>query len=147
MTFRGERIDIGARSLRVVRAGVDDDHPLVVCEHGAFGCAADWAVVQDKLAGLGLRSLAYDRAGLGYSDPGPSPRNGREINHDCEALLTALGDAGPLLLVGHSMGGLMVRLFALTRPERVVGLVLVDAMTPDIIDIPGGKWAILGFGH
>jgi pimeloyl-ACP methyl ester carboxylesterase len=147
VTFRGEMIDIGGRGLRTVRAGAGGASPLIVCEHGAFGCAADWAVVQEKLSALGLRSLAYDRAGLGYSDPGPAPRDGREINHDCEALLTALGETGPLLLVGHSMGGLMVRLFALTRPERVVGLVLVDAMTPEIIDIPGGRPAILGFGR
>ncbi len=140
-------IDIGARRLRVVRAGPAGPSPLIVCEHGAFGCAADWAVVQEKLVALGLRSLAYDRAGLGYSDPGPSPRDGREINQDCEALLAAIGEGGPVLLVGHSMGGLMVRLFALTRPERVVGLVLVDAMTPEIIDIPGGRRAIQGFGR
>ena len=140
-------VDIGGRNLRAVRAGPEDTQPLIVCEHGAFGCAADWTVVQDRLAALGLRSLAYDRAGLGYSDPGPAPRDGREINHDCDALLAALGEAGPLLLMGHSMGGLMVRLFALTRPERVVGLVLVDAMTPDILDIPGGRRAIMGFGR
>lgn len=147
MTYRGEMIDIGARRLRTVRVGPGSDGPLIVCEHGAFGCAADWAVVQDKLEALGLRSLAYDRAGLGYSDPGPAPRDGREINHDCDALLAALGESGPVLLVGHSMGGLMARLFALTRPQRVVGLVLADAMTPDILDIPGGHGAVLGFGR
>ena len=65
ITFHGERIDIGGRGLRVVRAGPTTDGPLVVCEHGAFGCAADWAVVQDRLTAQGLRSLAYDRAGLG----------------------------------------------------------------------------------
>jgi pimeloyl-ACP methyl ester carboxylesterase len=146
--YRGDRIDIGGRCLRVVRAGpAASEMPLVVCEHGAFGCAADWAVVQAKLAAKGLRSLAYDRAGLGHSDPGPEPRDGRAINDDLEALLAKLGEAGPILLVGHSMGGLMVRLFALERTHPIAGMVLVDAMTPDIIDLPGGAGAIRGFGR
>src|SRR5262245_48192164 len=130
-TIRGERVDIGGRSLRVVRAGPSEGGPLVVCEHGAFGCAADWAVVQEKLSQRGLRSLAYDRAGLGHSDAGPGPRDGRAINDDLEAMLDRLGERGPLLLAGHSMGGLMVRLFALERPQPVLGLVLVDPVTPD----------------
>lgn len=126
-------------------AGPHGPRPLIVCEHGAFGCAADWAVVQERLAARGLRSLAYDRAGLGHSEPGPEPRDGTAINADLEALLRALGEAEPVVLVGHSMGGLFVRLFALTRPERVLGLVLVDAMTPDVIRLPGGAAAVAGF--
>jgi len=146
--FRGEKVDIGGRSLRVVRAGpAASGRPLIVCEHGAFGCAADWAVVQEKLAQRGLRSLAYDRAGLGHSDAGPEPRDGRAINDDLEALLGALEEAGPILLVGHSMGGLMVRLFALERERPLVGLVLVDAVTPDVFTLPGGPAAVHGFGR
>lgn len=145
---RGELIHIGSRRLRVVRAGpADSPHPLVVCEHGAFGCASDWAVVQEKLAAVGLRSLAYDRAGLGYSDPGPAPRDGRAINDDLEALLAAIGETGPVILAGHSMGGLMVRLFVLERSFPVAGLVLVDAVTPDVFSLPGGGAAIRGFGR
>jgi pimeloyl-ACP methyl ester carboxylesterase len=145
---RGRRLDIGERALRVVRAGPSfSPHPLIFLEHGAFGCAADWAVVQDKLAELGLRSLAYDRAGLGLSDPGPAPRDGEAVVADAVALLDRLGETGPLILVGHSMGGLMVRLFALNQPERVAGLVLVDAMTPDVLDLPAGRSAIAGFGR
>ncbi len=147
ITFHGERIDIGGRCLRVVRAGPTTDGPLVVCEHGAFGCATDWAVVQDRLTARGLRSLAYDRAGLGYSDAGPEPRDGRAINDDLEALLMALGEAGPILLVGHSMGGLMVRLFALERDLPLAGLVLVDAVTPDVLSLPGGPPVIHAFGR
>ena len=147
--LRGERIDIGGRCLRAVRAGpATGGGPLIVCEHGAFGCAADWAVVQEKLAQRGLRSLAYDRAGLGHSDPGPEPRDGRAINDDLEALLDRLGESGPVLLAGHSMGGLMVRLFALERDRRqLLGLVMVDAVTPAHLSLPGGSQAIAGFGR
>lgn len=147
IAYRGDRIDIGGRSLRVVRAGPASGGPLVVCEHGAFGCAADWAVVQEKLSARGLRSLAYDRAGLGHSDPGPEPRDGRAINDDLEALLAALGETGPILLVGHSMGGLMVRLFALERTHALLGLVLVDAVTPEALTLPGGPTAVRAFGR
>jgi pimeloyl-ACP methyl ester carboxylesterase len=153
IAYRGTRVDIGGRSLRAVRAGPErggpqQADPLVVCEHGAFGCAADWAVVQEKLAAKGLASLAYDRAGMGHSDPGPEPRDGRAINDDLEALLAALGETeGPLLLAGHSMGGLMVRLFALERTRPVVGLVLVDPVTPEALSLPGGTPAIRTFGR
>jgi pimeloyl-ACP methyl ester carboxylesterase len=148
LNYRGEQVDIGGRRLRVVRAGpATSAQPLIVCEHGAFGCASDWAIVQEKLAVRSLRSLAYDRAGLGHSDPGPAPRDGRAINDDLEALLAALGETGPIVLAGHSMGGLMVRLYALERDRDVAGLVLVDAVTPDVFSLPGGPQAIRGFGR
>ena len=144
--FRGEKIDLGGRVLRVVRAGPPGERPLVVLEHGAFGCAADWAVVQEKLAAKGVRSIAYDRAGIGHSDPGPAPRDGRAVVADLASLLRALGEPGPYVVVGHSMGGLMARLFALTYPESVVGLVLVDAVTPDVMKTPAGPHAVRAFG-
>jgi pimeloyl-ACP methyl ester carboxylesterase len=131
---RGDYVDIGGRRLRVVRAGPAEGGPLVVLECGAFGCAADWAVVQERLAAAGLRSLAYDRAGLGYSEPGPKPRDGEAVFADLSALLSALGEPGPYVLAGHSMGGLFVRMFALKRPRDVLGVVLVDAVTPEVLD-------------
>lgn len=143
--IRGEFIEVGGRRLRAVRAGPPEARPLVVLEHGAFGCAADWAVVQQRLAVRGFRSLAYDRAGLGYSDPGPEPRDGRAIVSDLAALLQALDERDPVVLAGHSMGGLMVRLFALTHPDRVLGVVLVDAVTPDVLKLPAGPGAVRSF--
>src|ERR1700761_5873404 len=95
--YRGEKIDVGGRTLRVVRAGPRGDRPTVVLEHGAFGCAADWAVVQERLAARGLPSIAYDRAGLGHSDPGPRPRDGRAIVADLAALLRELDEDGPFV--------------------------------------------------
>jgi pimeloyl-ACP methyl ester carboxylesterase len=146
--YRGEKIDLGGRALRTVRAGpANSEQPVVVLEHGAFGCAADWAVVQEKLALRGLRSLAYDRAGLGHSDPGPAPRDGRAIVADLDTLLGELSEAGPYVIVGHSMGGLMARLFALTHPDRTVGVVLVDAVTPDIMKTAAGPGAVRAYGR
>ena len=157
---RGEMIDIGGRRLRLVRAGERSDKPVVMLECGAFGCAADWAVVQERLARRGVYSLAYDRAGLGYSDPGPVPRDGRAIAADLEALLAHAGEIGPLIMVGHSMGGLLLRVFVGRNRDRVKGVVLVDAVTPETIEAPTaaraihayrramklvGRWAGVGF--
>lgn len=128
---RGRFADIGARRLHWVEAGPAGPAPLIVLEAGSFGFSADWAVVQARLAQRGLRSIAYDRAGLGLSDPGPAPRDGLAIVADLERLLAMVGEVGPLVLVGHSMAGLHVHLFAVRNPRRIVGLVLVDAITPD----------------
>jgi pimeloyl-ACP methyl ester carboxylesterase len=143
--FRGELVDVGGHRLRVVRAGPAGAAPLILLEHGAFGCAADWAVVQERLSAKGFRSLAYDRAGLGHSEPGPEPRDGRAIVADLAALLRAEGERGPVVLVGHSMGGLMVRLFALTHPDLVQGVVLVDAITPDMMQTRMGPGMVRAF--
>ena len=144
---RGEMVDVGGRRLRVVRAGSPSARPTIVLEHGAFGCAADWAVVQERLAAKGLASIAYDRAGLGHSEPGPKPRDGHAIVSDLAALLRELDEDGPVVLVGHSMGGLMVRLYALTHTRHVLGVVLVDAVTPDVMASPLGARAVHAFAR
>jgi pimeloyl-ACP methyl ester carboxylesterase len=129
-------VDIGGgRTLHAIVAGPEGAAaPLVVLEAGAFGFSTDWAAVQAKLAVRGLRSLAYDRAGLGFSGPGPEPRDGLAIAADLERLLRHLGEPGPFVLCGHSMAGLHVRLFAARNPDRVAGVVLVDATTPEAMD-------------
>lgn len=129
-------VDIGCtRTLHAVLGGPrGSPQPLVVLEAGAFGFSADWAAVQEKLSRRGLRSLAYDRAGLGFSSSGPEPRDGESIAQDLERLLAHLGEPGPFVLCGHSMAGLHVRLFAARNAGRVVGVVLVDATTPEAMD-------------
>jgi pimeloyl-ACP methyl ester carboxylesterase len=127
----------GGRRLRAVAEGpASSRRPLVVLEAGSFGFSADWAAVQARLSAAGLRSLAYDRAGLGWSDPGPEPRDSPAIVGDLEALLAALGETGPLVVCGHSMAGLHLRLFAGRNAQRVRALVLVDAVTPEASDHP-----------
>jgi len=134
---RGERLDIGGRRLRLVRMGPQSatPAPTVLFESGAFGTGADWAVVQGAIADR-YRSCAYDRAGLGYSDPGPAPRDSKAIVRDLEALLHAAQIAPPYVLVAHSMAPVYAYLFALKHPEWVKGLVLVDATPPDSMSDP-----------
>lgn len=131
---RGEMIDIGGRRLRLVCEGPQGQTPTVILEAGSFGLAADWAEVQKRLTAQGVHSCAYDRAGMGYSDAGPLPRDGLAIASDLEKLLKAAHVPGPYVLVGHSMAGLHVRLFAVRNPAKVAGLVLVDAATPEATD-------------
>jgi pimeloyl-ACP methyl ester carboxylesterase len=140
-------IDLGGRRLHAVRAGPPSDKPTIVLEHGAFGCASDWGVVQARLAAKGLHSIAYDRAGLGLSDPGSLPRDGRALNADLATLLDTMSEPGPYVLVGHSMGGLMVRLFTHTYPDRVQGVVLVDAVVPDVMGTKVGSGAVGAYGR
>lgn len=140
---RGVFVDIGGRRLRMVCEGPRGRAPTVVLEAGAFGFAADWAAVQARLAAEGVRSCAYDRAGMGYSDPGPQPRDGLAGVEDLEALLAAAGEPAPYILVGHSMAGLRVWLYARRNSEKTAGLVLVDATTPELSATPGGE-AFLG---
>ncbi|CAN5396803.1 alpha/beta fold hydrolase [soil metagenome] len=129
---RGAMIDIGeGRKLRLVCEGARSDRPLVWLEAGAFGFAADWGATQDALNAAGWRSCAYDRAGMGFSPPGPAPRDGLAIVSDFEKLVAASGETGPFILVGHSMAGLRLREYAGRNPGQVRGLVMVDAATAE----------------
>ncbi|HEY5070772.1 MAG TPA: alpha/beta fold hydrolase [Caulobacteraceae bacterium] len=127
-------IDVGGRRIHALAAGRSGEGPLVVLEAGAFGFSADWAMVQEGLAARDIRSLAYDRAGLGFSDAGPRPRDSAAIVADLESLLAGSGETGPFVLCGHSMAGLSLRLFCSRNRDRVAGVVLVDATTPEAMD-------------
>jgi pimeloyl-ACP methyl ester carboxylesterase len=99
--------------------------PTVVFEGGLAASRSYWALVQPEVA-KSADAVAYDRSGLGRSAPDPAPRNLQRLADDLNELLDGLG-AGPFVLVGHSWGGLIVRVAAAAKPDRIAGLVLVDA--------------------
>lgn len=137
---RGQLVEVApGRKLRVVCEGPTAGPPTVWMEAGAFSGAADFGALQRKLAARGFRSCAYDRAGQGFSDAARGPRDADAILSDLEKAMAAVGEPEPVVLLGHSMAGLYVRRFALAHPEKVAGLVLVEAASPGMLSQPGVK--------
>lgn len=99
--------------------------PTVLLEAGLGYPSLSWRDTQPKLART-HRTCSYDRAGLGFSDAGPMPRSAGAIVDDLERLIAKAGLAPPFILVGNSMGGQTVRLYAFRHPDKVAGLVLLD---------------------
>jgi pimeloyl-ACP methyl ester carboxylesterase len=103
--------------------------PTVILESGFGAGAFAWAQTQPIVART-TRVCSYDRAGYGFSTPGPLPRDGASIARDLDATLRRAGERGPFVIVGHSAGGLYARIFAARRRGETVGLVLVDPSVP-----------------
>jgi pimeloyl-ACP methyl ester carboxylesterase len=101
--------------------------PLVVFEAGAGNEAAIWSKVQPAVS-RSTRTCSYDRAGYGFSDLDRGPRDAEHVSAELYETLKAAGEAGPYLLVGHSLGGFFMRMFATRYRDEVVGMVLVDPM-------------------
>src|SRR3954454_13411972 len=120
----GRRVQVEGRTVHIWCSG--SGAPTVILETGLGGTTADWGFVQPETARF-TRVCSYDRAGVGYSDRGPSPRTARRIAYELAQLVDRSGIPGPLVLVGASIGGFAVRVFASVYPAKAAGLVLVDA--------------------
>ncbi|MBU1379167.1 MAG: alpha/beta hydrolase [Alphaproteobacteria bacterium] len=103
--------------------------PTVVLDAGWGSGISTWSKVQPGIAET-TRVCAFDRPGMGFSDPGPLPRDAAAVVADERAALKAAKIPGPYVLVGHSMAGLHVRLYASEYPKEVAGAVLVDPSNP-----------------
>ena len=118
-----QKVDVGGYSLRMRATGKGS--PTVVLESGLGGGIEDWRKVQSKVAQL-TQVIAYEHAGAGGSDPGPKPRTGRQIAKELHIALKSAAITPPYVLVGHSIGGPYVHIFAGLYPDQVAGIVLVD---------------------
>lgn len=124
----GQRVAAGQLHLHLHCMG--EGGPTMVLEAGMGGWSQDWSLVQARLATQG-RVCSYDRAGYGWSDDGPATRDGRAMVEQLRQALAAAHIGGPYLLAGHSMGGLLVGLYARSYPREVAGLAFVDAVGRD----------------
>src|SRR3954447_24569921 len=121
----GRLVDVGGHRLYLMCAG--SGRPTVVLEAGFGGSSGDWRDTQPELART-TRTCAYDRAGLGSSVGQPGVHDAATEIRDLQQLLFAARVPPPYVLVGHSYGGLLTRLYVHARPRDVAGLVLVDAL-------------------
>jgi pimeloyl-ACP methyl ester carboxylesterase len=126
---QGRLVDIGGRRLNLECQGTGAPTVVFVAGLGDRGERA-WGAVWGQAA-RSARACVYDRPGLGRSDPGPTPAGYQTAVEDLHLLLRRGHVPGPYVLVGHSLGGLLARLYADRHPAEVAGVVLVDATPVD----------------
>jgi pimeloyl-ACP methyl ester carboxylesterase len=126
----GLLVNVDGHQMHLQVRGPDIDGPTVVLDAGMGSFSPNWHWVQVELAPT-VKSVAYDRAGLGWSRPSRRQRDAQTIAMELRDALREAGIEPPYALAGHSFGGLPVRAFADLYPELTAGLVLVDASHPD----------------
>jgi pimeloyl-ACP methyl ester carboxylesterase len=136
----GRLVDIGGYRLHLNCTGRGT--PTVLLESGAGDFSFDWALVQGPIS-TSTRVCSYDRAGYAWSDPGPTPRTLEQLALEAHTLLERAGEAMPVVLVGHSLGGLIVRAYASRYPREAAGMVLVDATHEDNEIMLNGEMKLL----
>jgi pimeloyl-ACP methyl ester carboxylesterase len=133
-------VDIGSHKMHLVCTGPATGTPVVILEAGGGAYSTTWVPVQKALTAT-VRSCAYDRGGSGWSEDGPAPRTMAQEVFELHALLVAAKIPGPFVLVGHSIGGLLVRLYADKYPGDVAGVVLAAAAHESArLGVPGKGW-------
>ena len=123
----GQMVEVDGHRLHLYCTGIGS--PTVVIDTGWGDWSAGWSLVQPEVART-TRVCTYDRAGMGHSEPGPLPRMAGQFARELHTLLHTAGVDGPYVMVGHSLGGLPVRVFAHDYASEVAGVVLIDSMNP-----------------
>lgn len=121
----GRIVEVQGRRAHIRSSGSGDTTVVLEGGHGLWSSA--WEAVQAEVATF-ARVCSYDRAGYGWSDPGAFPRSVERTVTELHDLLEAAGERGPIVLVGHSMGGLLALTYATRYPRDVAGVVLVDSV-------------------
>ena len=121
----GKLYEIGGRKMHLYATGESNAGPAVVLEAGAGAFSVDWYLVQQEVAKFAC-VCSYDRAGHAWSELGPHPRTHKQAVYDLRRLLAKAGVPPPYVMVGHSLGGKLVRIFAMEYANDVAGMVLVD---------------------
>jgi len=136
----GQLVDVGGYKLHINCTG--QGSPTVILEAGWADSSATWTYVQPEVAKT-TRVCSYDRAGYGWSDPSSNPRTANWRVEELHTLLVNADVRGPYVLVGHSLGGMLVRLYAHNYPDEVVGMVLIDSVHEEQYErLPGAKSSI-----
>jgi pimeloyl-ACP methyl ester carboxylesterase len=123
----GKLVEVGGWRLHLHCTGdIRTGQPTVILEAGKGDFSVEWSLVQPGIARF-ARVCSYDRAGDGWSELGPHPRTMKQITYELHELLARAGERPPFVLVGHSYGAWLVRVYQSTYPADVAGLVLVES--------------------
>lgn len=125
----GKSVDVGRYRLNIKCTG--QGSPTTILESGLEDQSIDWSIVQGEIAKF-TRVCSYDRAGYGWSNPGPMPRTSMQIAKELHTLLQNAGEKPPYVLVGHSFGAVNVRVYSGLYPNDVAGMVLADGGSEDV---------------
>ncbi len=144
----GQLVDVGGYRLHIQCLG--EGSPTVILEASSVGFSSQWYRVQHDLAPTN-RVCAYDRAGHGWSQPGPQPRTAQQLVHELHTLLSNAQIADPYVLVGDSYGGRLAVNYAAEYPGEVAGLVMVNVTPVEAITdeteherwVQSGIWSIM----
>jgi pimeloyl-ACP methyl ester carboxylesterase len=137
----GQLVDVDGHQMHIACSGTGS--PTIVLDAGVSGGALDWTPNQPALAAT-TRVCSYDRAGMGWSAPSAETRTPEHVAQELHTRLTNAGIAPPYVLVGHSLAGKNVRLFAAQHPDEVVGLVLIDARS-EYVDLNTSEAEVQAF--
>jgi pimeloyl-ACP methyl ester carboxylesterase len=131
VTPSGEMVDIGGYRLRIDCTGPQNTQlPTVIIESGATGLAQHYYWMQQRLSQQ-VRTCSYDRVGTGWSEDNAEPHDAVHFSPQLHALLQKAGVKPPYVLAGHSLGGVVIRVYASDYPSDVAGLVFLDSSHPD----------------
>ena len=136
----GRLVDVNGRKLHLHCSG--SGGPTVVLVAGGSAYSLDWALVQPRVAER-TRVCSFDRAGLGWSEPGPADETVEQTIGDLRELLRAGGEKGPFVLAGASIGGIFIRAYQRAYPEEVAALVFLHSSNRVGLMAPGGKGGLL----
>src|SRR5687767_5508366 len=124
----GQLVDVGGYRLHINCTGMGS--PTVVIDAGLGDWSTSWGgYVQPEVAKT-TRVCTYDRAGMGWSEAGPLPRDAAQFARELHTLLQNANIPGPYVMVGHSLGGLPVRVFVHDYASEIAGVVLIESMSP-----------------
>ncbi|MEL6908246.1 MAG: alpha/beta hydrolase, partial [Planctomycetota bacterium] len=127
----GKQIDVGGHGLHVRTYGEGDLPVVFEADEGAW--STHWGKLPEDLGAV-QPTVAYDRAGLGWSEPGPPPRDAETLARELHQLLARLHPGKPAVLVGHGTGAHVLRAYAHRYPFETAGLVLVDPRHDGLVD-------------
>jgi len=124
----GVLVNVGGYKMHIYCVG--EGGPTVILDSANMGAVSNWTWIQPEIA-KATRVCAYDRADLGWSDLSPQANDTRQNAEALHTLLNNAGESGPFVLVGHSFGGLYVRMYAEMYPDDVIGMVFIEGTLPD----------------